>query len=154
MKKPDHIITCVYCGQAYPENTPTHGADVAVLTEHIKTCKKHPMRELEQRLAESKITKHSGDCRWWSFRICDCGYLMRANSGDFGEPSEQVTKDWLEHSANCQQVKDTPLVQILEQRLKESEARTAEMRKALEHLTQMLRYVVYARLPLGDQVFD
>ena len=57
--------------------------------------------ELEQRLSEAQITKHSGDCRWWSCRICDCGYLMRANSGDFGEPSEQVTKDWLEHSANC-----------------------------------------------------
>jgi phage-related protein len=59
------------------------------------------VQELEQRLAEAQITKHSGDCRWWSYRICDCGYLMRANSGDFGEPSEQVTKDWLEHSANC-----------------------------------------------------
>lgn len=42
--KPDHIITCVYCGQTYPENTPTHGADVAVLTQHISQCEKHPMR--------------------------------------------------------------------------------------------------------------
>lgn len=42
--KPDHTITCVYCGQEYPEHTPTHGADVAVLTEHIAQCEKHPMR--------------------------------------------------------------------------------------------------------------
>ncbi len=47
---------------------------------------------------------HSGDCHWWSYKVCDCGYLMRANSGDFGEPSEQVIKDFLEHSHNCQSV--------------------------------------------------
>jgi len=45
---PDHVVTCVYCGQAYPENTPTHGADVAVLTEHIKVCPKHPMRQCQE----------------------------------------------------------------------------------------------------------
>ena len=56
MKTPDHIITCVYCGQAYPENTPTHGADVKVLTEHIKKCPKHPMRELENELTELRNT--------------------------------------------------------------------------------------------------
>lgn len=50
----DHIITCVYCGQAYPENTPTHGADVKVLTEHIKVCPKHPMSSLVKELAECK----------------------------------------------------------------------------------------------------
>ena len=44
MKKVD--ITCVYCGYLYPEETPTSGAEV--LTEHIKVCDKHPMREAEQ----------------------------------------------------------------------------------------------------------
>ena len=50
MKQPDHIITCVYCGQTYPENTPTHGANVKVLTEHIKVCPEHPMRAMREAL--------------------------------------------------------------------------------------------------------
>lgn len=41
----DNVLTCVYCGEAYPPKTPTHGADV--LTEHIKVCEKHPMRKAE-----------------------------------------------------------------------------------------------------------
>ena len=45
-----NTLTCVYCGMAYPEGTPPHGAKI--LTEHIKICPKHPMRE-----AEAKITK-------------------------------------------------------------------------------------------------
>jgi hypothetical protein len=35
---------------AYPEGTPPHGAQV--LTDHIKICEKHPMRQ-----AEDKISK-------------------------------------------------------------------------------------------------
>ena len=45
-----NTLTCVYCGMAYPEGTPPHGAQI--LTDHIKICKKHPLRE-----AEAKITK-------------------------------------------------------------------------------------------------
>ena len=45
-KEDSRIVTCVYCGQAYPEGTPTHGAEI--LTKHIKVCQKHPMRTLEQ----------------------------------------------------------------------------------------------------------
>lgn len=45
-----HTLTCVYCGQAYPEGTPRHGDDVAVLTEHLRQCAKHPMRRLEKAL--------------------------------------------------------------------------------------------------------
>lgn len=46
--QPDYqprVITCVYCGQAYPQDTPTWGD--AILTEHIKVCEKHPMRKAE-----------------------------------------------------------------------------------------------------------
>lgn len=39
------ILTCVYCGHAYPQDTPTHGNEV--LTEHIKQCEAHPMRKAE-----------------------------------------------------------------------------------------------------------
>lgn len=42
------IVTCVYCGHAYPPGTPT--ANHPLLTEHIAQCEKHPMRAVtEQR---------------------------------------------------------------------------------------------------------
>ena len=43
------ILTCVYCGMAYPQDTPAWGSEV--LTEHIKVCGKHPMREAESKIA-------------------------------------------------------------------------------------------------------
>ncbi|MEK6881315.1 MAG: hypothetical protein AABY22_16960 [Nanoarchaeota archaeon] len=39
------VLTCVYCGMEYPQETPSCGDKV--LTDHIKVCKKHPMRKLE-----------------------------------------------------------------------------------------------------------
>jgi hypothetical protein len=39
------VVTCVFCGAAYPHDTPTHGAEV--LVEHIKVCEKHPLRAAE-----------------------------------------------------------------------------------------------------------
>lgn len=42
------LITCVYCGHEYPDQTPTHGAQV--LKDHIKVCEKHPMREAEEKI--------------------------------------------------------------------------------------------------------
>lgn len=43
-------VTCVFCGHAYPDQTPTSGA--AVLKQHIATCTEHPLRA-----AEAKIEK-------------------------------------------------------------------------------------------------
>lgn len=43
------ILTCVYCGHQYPQDTPAHGSEV--LTDHIKTCSKHPMRKAESDIA-------------------------------------------------------------------------------------------------------
>ena len=40
-----NTLTCVYCGMAYPEGTPPHGAQI--LTDHIKVCEKHPLRQAE-----------------------------------------------------------------------------------------------------------
>jgi len=40
------ILTCVYCGHEYPQDTPASGDKV--LTDHIKICEKHPMREAEK----------------------------------------------------------------------------------------------------------
>lgn len=45
-----NILTCVYCGMAYPEGTSPYGSQI--LTDHIKICEKHPLRE-----AEAKILK-------------------------------------------------------------------------------------------------
>ncbi len=44
----NRILTCVYCGKIYPEGTPTHGSQV--LTDHIKVCEKHPLRESEKKI--------------------------------------------------------------------------------------------------------
>ncbi len=41
------VLTCVYCGHAYPPGSPEHGSEV--LTEHIKVCEKHPMRAIQQK---------------------------------------------------------------------------------------------------------
>lgn len=46
------VVTCAFCGQEYPRGTPRHGD--GELTEHIKTCPKHPMRALEAELADLK----------------------------------------------------------------------------------------------------
>ncbi len=42
------VLTCVYCGHEYPQDTPACGDEV--LTEHIKICEKHPIREAEEKL--------------------------------------------------------------------------------------------------------
>lgn len=52
----DRVVTCVFCGQAYPQGTPTHGAQV--LTEHIRVCEKHPMRKVEKRLDDILVLVH------------------------------------------------------------------------------------------------
>ncbi len=43
-----NVLTCVYCGMAYPEGTPPHGSQI--LTDHIKVCEKHPMRQAEKKI--------------------------------------------------------------------------------------------------------
>jgi hypothetical protein len=43
------ILTCVYCGHEYPQNTPSAGSEV--LTEHIKVCERHPLRKAEADIA-------------------------------------------------------------------------------------------------------
>jgi hypothetical protein len=43
------ILTCVYCGHEYPQDTPAFGSDI--LTEHIKVCEQHPLRKAEQQIS-------------------------------------------------------------------------------------------------------
>jgi len=47
--KSSNVLTCVYCGMAYPEGTPPHGSQI--LTDHIKVCEKHPLRSAETTIA-------------------------------------------------------------------------------------------------------
>jgi len=44
----DRLITCVYCGLEYPNQTPASGAKI--LTDHIKICEKHPLRQSEEKI--------------------------------------------------------------------------------------------------------
>ena len=43
------ILTCVYCGHEYPQDTKASGSQV--LTDHIRVCEKHPMRKAEDDIA-------------------------------------------------------------------------------------------------------
>ncbi len=45
-----NILTCVYCGMQYPEGTPPHGSQI--LTDHIKVCEEHPLRQAEVKIAK------------------------------------------------------------------------------------------------------
>ena len=44
-----NILTCVYCGHEYPQETPSHGSQI--LTDHLKICEKHPLRKSEANVA-------------------------------------------------------------------------------------------------------
>lgn len=50
-------VTCVYCGHQYDDGTPQSQDER--LTEHIKSCEKHPMRKLEAEkvLLEACVSK-------------------------------------------------------------------------------------------------
>ena len=48
-----NTLTCVYCGMDYPEGTPPHGAQL--LTDHIKVCEKHPLRQAEIKIAKLRL---------------------------------------------------------------------------------------------------
>lgn len=37
----DRVLTCAFCGQAYPEGTPTHKHEA--LAAHVRECPEHPV---------------------------------------------------------------------------------------------------------------
>ena len=47
------VLTCAYCGQAYPPGTPESNHEA--LSAHIQVCEKHPLRAAEAEIA--KLTK-------------------------------------------------------------------------------------------------
>lgn len=46
------VLTCVYCGHQYPDGTPA--AKHNLLTEHIKVCEQHPLRQAELQIQKLK----------------------------------------------------------------------------------------------------
>lgn len=74
----DRILTCVYCGHAYPPGSPAHGAKV--LTEHIKVCPKHPLTKANEfivELYEALEGSMPDDCSCSADQLqdaCACGY--------------------------------------------------------------------------------
>ena len=42
----ERVLTCAFCGEAYPPGTPESNHEA--LTAHVKICSKHPMRIVER----------------------------------------------------------------------------------------------------------
>jgi hypothetical protein len=60
------------------------------------------MKRIEQLEGELvKTVTHAGDCYWWSFGICDCGYLIREHSKS--DPSDEVLNQWCTHAKNIEE---------------------------------------------------
>jgi hypothetical protein len=53
LTREERVLTCIYCGHAYPPGSPTHGAEV--LTEHAMTCQKHPLATAVRALRDIRI---------------------------------------------------------------------------------------------------
>ena len=50
MSDSGRILTCVYCGQQYLQDTPAWGDKI--LTDHIKICEKNPFRRAKADIAK------------------------------------------------------------------------------------------------------
>jgi len=75
------ILTCVYCGHAYPPGTPASGSEA--LTAHVAVCPKHPMGALRQELVriEGKLRAalgwHHGNLSGFGWGA-DLGKILRS----------------------------------------------------------------------------
>lgn len=66
------VLTCVYCGHAYPPGTPAHSTEL--LTQHVMTCERHPLssviRERDEAKRDLNVILGLFAVMDWS---CDCG---------------------------------------------------------------------------------
>lgn len=99
------ILTCVYCGMEYPQDTPSHGA--SVLTEHIKVCEKHPMRGME--LENKKMLKLITD-------LVGSDNITELNSMEL----QLRTADFIPEKDKCDMINS---INFLREKLKETEVR-------------------------------
>ena len=57
---------CAFCGQFFPADYDPEMKKTEAVQDHIKTCKQHPMRELEERIAAltAKFEEERKMCLW------------------------------------------------------------------------------------------
>lgn len=53
------VLRCAFCGEAYEDGTPPSRHER--LTDHVKVCPAHPMRDVERQLAEAKAQRDEFD---------------------------------------------------------------------------------------------
>ena len=70
MHREAQVLTCVYCGHAYPPGTPASGSEA--LTAHIKMCEKHPLRATEAKLKKAEEERDA-----WHERVCELERSLR-----------------------------------------------------------------------------
>jgi hypothetical protein len=91
------VLTCVYCGQAYPQDTPAWGDKV--LTEHIRVCTKHPLRQAEAKIELLRKALldvfYAANCALWLLEQEELRSLLK---GDWGDP--EATRNLL-RKAGC-----------------------------------------------------
>jgi hypothetical protein len=82
----DKVVRCAFCGEAYPEGTPTSKHDN--LVAHIKVCQLHPMRDIEEyceRMLKGLL---------WYIDITESGTRPPEHScGFFDDPESGYCKD-------------------------------------------------------------
>lgn len=90
------IVTCVYCGHQFEDGTPT--SQDARLTEHIRVCEKHPMREVEAQLQEAReLLRRMIQACDDKHSICVCGGCYECDTRAYLEahPGEEI--DYIAH---------------------------------------------------------
>ena len=78
------VLTCAFCGEAYPPGTPESNHES--LLAHVKVCAKHPMREVERQRDE-----HAEARAVWNRRFSAVLAEIPRNAGDpFDDAPAQV----------------------------------------------------------------
>ena len=86
------ILTCVYCGHEYPQDTPAAGAQI--LTDHIKVCEKHPLRKAGAMKKLTEIQK--------AIRVVDATMRIMGGPGSAQEQAWAIVKRAAETSEGPQ----------------------------------------------------
>lgn len=83
------VLTCAYCGHAYPPGTPPSSEEA--LSKHIESCPKHPMAKLRVELDEAIVCLaylteqfgpwHEDDCPGDDTCDCEPGVLLNLALG-------------------------------------------------------------------------
>lgn len=94
------VVTCVYCGHEYPHGTPA--AKAQALTDHIKVCEKHPMREREQLIAKclDKIKEETDGVLGANGDLFQAVCVL-ISQRDNAYNDAETRKGWLEKAYDC-----------------------------------------------------